>query len=189
MKRISFFLVAAICFLPATAPAQDPAVQERLNVLSAQIQDLIDARDAQNKRLEDLARQLRQLQDQQSQVNTNYASEDELRQLAAKLQEIDQKRRADNDHIIKELESLRRALSSPVPKSVAAPAPAPGGGAIPDQGYNYVIQSGDTLSAIVRAYRDKGIKVSVEQILKANPGLKADRLHVGEKIFIPAPQP
>jgi len=51
-----------------------------------------------------------------------------------------------------------------------------------------VIQSGDTLDAIVLAYREKSIKVTVAGILKANPGLKAERLIVGKKIFIPAPQ-
>jgi len=30
--------------------------------------------------------------------------------------------------------------------------------------------------------------VSTEQILKANPGLTAEKLRVGQKILIPAPQ-
>ena len=55
--------------------------------------------------------------------------------------------------------------------------------------FPYVIQSGDTLSAIVQAYKEKNIKVTAAQILNANPGLKAERLIVGTKIFIPAPQP
>jgi phage tail protein X len=58
-----------------------------------------------------------------------------------------------------------------------------------DKGFEYVIKSGDTLDAIVQAYKEKNIKVTVAQILKANPGLKAERLIVGKKIFIPAPQP
>jgi LysM repeat protein len=37
--------------------------------------------------------------------------------------------------------------------------------------------------------KEKNINVTVAQILKANPGLKADRLRVKQKIFIPAPQP
>jgi phage tail protein X len=52
-----------------------------------------------------------------------------------------------------------------------------------------VIKSGDTLDAVALAYREKNIKVTVAQILSANPGLKAGRLIVGKKIFIPAPQP
>jgi len=30
--------------------------------------------------------------------------------------------------------------------------------------------------------------VTTDDILKANPGLKAEKLKVGQKIFIPAPQ-
>ncbi len=58
-----------------------------------------------------------------------------------------------------------------------------------DKGFEYVIKSGDTLEAIVQAYREKNIKVTVSQIVNANPGLKPERLRVGQKIFIPAPQP
>ena len=53
----------------------------------------------------------------------------------------------------------------------------------------YVVQSGDTLDAIAQAYREKNIKVTVAQILNANPGLKPERMKVGQTIFIPAPQP
>jgi LysM repeat protein len=49
-----------------------------------------------------------------------------------------------------------------------------------------VIQSGDTLSSVVSAYRDKGVKITVEDVLKANPGVKPTSLRVGQKIFIPA---
>ena len=65
--------------------------------------------------------------------------------------------------------------------------PVAAGGA--EKGYDYVIQKGDTLSIIALAYREKGIKITSEQILKANPGLKPNSLRVGQKVFIPAPQP
>ena len=39
----------------------------------------------------------------------------------------------------------------------------------------------------MQAYREKNIKVTVKQIENANPGLKPERLKVGQKIFIPAP--
>ena len=55
--------------------------------------------------------------------------------------------------------------------------------------FPYTIQSGDTIDAIVAAYKEKDIKITVAQILAANPGLKADRLRVGQKIYIPAPKP
>jgi LysM repeat protein len=192
MKRISFFLTAALLVAPALLPAQDAAVEERLNKLTAHIQDLVDAKDAQNKRIEDLAKQLRELQDQQSKPNASYASQEDLKQLAVKLQEIDRKRQEDNDLIVKKIEGLGKSLSSSTrPAITPRPAASPADGAattLPDKGFEYVVQSGDTLSVIVKAYAEKNIKVTVDQILKANPGLKPEKLRVGQKVFIPAPQ-
>lgn len=43
--------------------------------------------------------------------------------------------------------------------------------------------------AIAKPDQDQGIKVTWDQILKANPGLEPKSLFVGRKIFIPAPVP
>ncbi len=56
-----------------------------------------------------------------------------------------------------------------------------------EKGFSYTIQSGDTLAIIVQACRGKNIEVSTEQIVKTNPGLRPERLKVGQKIWIPAP--
>jgi LysM repeat protein len=66
----------------------------------------------------------------------------------------------------------------------------PAGGSNPggkQSGYEYSIQRNDNLSIIAKAYRDQGIKVTTDQILKVNPGLDPKNLKVGQKIFIPAP--
>ncbi|MHB8520487.1 MAG: ankyrin repeat domain-containing protein [Limisphaerales bacterium] len=52
-------------------------------------------------------------------------------------------------------------------------------------GYTYRVQKGDTLSSILEAYRNRGIKVSTEDALRANPNLDPKRLRVGETILIP----
>lgn len=188
MKRISYLLVAALLAMPVVLRAQDPAVEERLNKISAQIQDLIDAKDAQNKRIEELARQLRVLQDQQNKPNATFATQDDLKQLAAKLQEIDQKRKEDSELIRNQLVSLGKTLSTTTRASAPPAAGDTRSSAATDRGhYEYVIESGDTLTAIAAAYKDKGIKISVDDILKANPGLKPERMSVGQKIIIPAP--
>jgi LysM repeat protein len=192
MKRISFFLMAALFVAPWISRGQDAAVEERLNKLSAQIQDLVEAKNAQNKRIEELARQIRELQEQQSKPNASYASQQDVSQLAGKLQEIDRKRQDDNELVLKKLEGLGRTLggsgkSSASNKSTASisDVAAPSGN---DKGFEYEIREGDTLKAIVLAYGEKNIKVTVDQILKANPGLKPEKLKVRQKIFIPAPQ-
>ena len=73
--------------------------------------------------------------------------------------------------------------SRPVAAAPADPGdPAP---SVPQKGYEYVVQVGDTIGLIAKAYREKGVHVSSTQILKANPGLEANKLYVGKKIFIP----
>jgi len=37
------------------------------------------------------------------------------------------------------------------------------------KGYEYIVKSGDTIAAIVAAYQQSGVKVTVNQVLKANP--------------------
>jgi LysM repeat protein len=189
MKQISFFAAALLLAAPLVGGAQDAATEERLNKLNAQIMDLVDAKDAQNKRIEELARQIRAMEEQQNKPNGAYASQEDVRQLAAKLQEIDRKRQDDNELIVKKLEGLGKTLgkSTSAPKA-AAPAAETSAPPVNDKGFEYEIKPGDSLWAIAQAYRAKNIKVTEEDILKANPGLKADRLRVGQKVFIPAPQ-
>jgi len=55
----------------------------------------------------------------------------------------------------------------------------------PQKGHEYQIQAGDSLSAIIKAFHEKGVKVTLSQVLKANPGLNANTLYVGKTIFIP----
>ena len=194
MKPIFLLMAALMLAGPARLCAQDAAVEERLNKLSAQIQDLIDAREAQNKRIEDLARQVRDLQDQQSKSGGTSASAEDLKQLAAKIQEVDDKRQQDNEHIVKEIEKLGKTLGAPASTSRSSRPSAPAGSTesgvastAPDKGhYEYTIHAGDTLSAIVKAWNGQGVRVTADEILKANPGLKERSLRVGQKIVIPA---
>lgn len=63
------------------------------------------------------------------------------------------------------------------------------GAASTQEGVWYVIQSGNTLNAIVNAHNDewkkKGKKTSLKLVQDANPGLKPASLRVGQKIFVP----
>lgn len=194
MKQFSFFLATAMLMAPAALRAQDAAVEERLNKLSAQIEDLIVAKDAQNKRIEELARAVREFQDQQQNKPTaNYASQDDLKKLAASLDKVDQSRRSDYETVVKSLEELRKVLTNAAkPAAVKPPVSSESGGdAAPqgsEKGYWHVIKSGDTISAVAKAYSEQGIKVTTDDILKANPGLKPESLAVGKKIWIPAPK-
>lgn len=194
MKKISILLVAGALSFTPLARAQDAAVEERLNKLNGSVQDLLAAQAVQQKRIADLAKDLENLREQSSKPTGNFASQEELRKFAEKLQEIDEKRVADNEKILKEIERLGRAGAATRTEKKATRTPpeaidkaGAGGGA--EKGFEYVIQSGDTLSTLALAYREKGINITSEQILKANPGLKPTSLRVGQKIFIPASAP
>jgi septal ring factor EnvC (AmiA/AmiB activator)/phage tail protein X len=197
MKRILFSVLLAACAACAVTTngrAQDAGAQQQLDKLYGQIQDLMAAQELQAKKLTALEKDIAELRDK---VNTpaatpDNASRDDLKSLAEKVQEIDRKRQDDRQLILKEIDKLGRATAAaPAPRIKPAPvAPAaeettaPAG---PQKGYEYVVQAGDTIGLIAKAYREKGVKVTYPQILKANPGLDANKLYVGKKVFIPDP--
>lgn len=186
MKRVSFFLAAALLISPAIARAQDAATEERLNKLSAQIQDLVDAKDSQERKIGELNRAVQALQQQVNKPTGNYASAEDVKHLADKLQEVDRKRIEDNEKIAKTLEGLGNKMIKVASAPVKPPAdPTPD---VSSKGYEYTIRSGDTLSTIVAAYRTKDIRVSVDQIVAANPGLDPAKMKIGQTIFIPQPK-
>lgn len=195
MKRISFLLVTlALCSAPGVR-AQDAATQERLDKLSGRIEDLTAAQEALKKQIGDLSRELESAREQSGKPNTSYARQEDLKSLAEAIKEVDRKRLDDAEKTHTELLRLRKVLEAPLPQPKKASVTAPKDTAVatspttPEKGFEYVIKSGDTLDAVALAYREKNIKVTVAQILNANQGLKAERLRVGQKIFIPAPQP
>ncbi|HLZ54705.1 MAG TPA: LysM peptidoglycan-binding domain-containing protein [Verrucomicrobiae bacterium] len=198
MKRflVSFLILS---FSLAAVRAQDDANQQQMDKLSGQIQDLQAAQLQQSKRIEALEKQISDLQGQLNQPSANTANSDDLKKLAEQVQEIDKKRQEDNDRVLKELERLEKSLGASSSGHRSAPDITPDitttpvrghpttGPSGPQNGYDYPVKSGDTLLAIVKAYRAQGIKVTTDQVLKANPGLDPKNMKVGQKIFIPAP--
>lgn len=176
----------AVSFL-GVARAQDAATEERLNKIAGHLEDLIARQTVLEKRVESLAREVSALREEAARPAGNFANQEDLKRLADALKQVDQKRLDDYDKIREELKKLgKTVLSAPLPKRSPPELSAdkPSG---PEKGYEYVVQSGDTLSAIVQAYRDKNIKITTDQVLKANPGLVPARMRVGQKLFIPAP--
>jgi len=189
MKRISLWVLIGT-FAVFTVRAQDAATQQQMDKLSGQIQDLLEAQAQTGKRIDALNREISELRDKVNtpQVNDS-ASRDDLKSLAAQVQEIDKKRQNDRDLILKEIEKLGKvAASAPVtPSRKSTPKPpaddtAP---ATPQKGYDYVVKEGDTLGLIVKAYKDQGVKVTKAQVIAANPKMNPNILIPGKKIFIP----
>ncbi len=193
MKKISLWLFI-LAFTTVAARAQDAELTERLNKVEGYVQDLQVAQRDQKEQIQALEKEIADLRDKLNQpaVN-NSASADDLQKLAGQVQELAKKQQADNDQIVKTLDKLGKISASPAvshkppPSIEPATAPDNSNGSGKQNGYWYPVQNGNTLSAIVKAYRDQNppIKVTVDQILKANPGLDPKNLPVGKKIFIP----
>ena len=196
MRKISLWLFI-FTFTVFAARGQDAATQQQIDKLSGQIQDILVTQETQTKRLDALEKQISDMGDKLNQpaAANDSASADDLKKLAAQVQEIDKKRQDDNELILKQIEKLAKVGGGSVAghksASGTSPAAASGGStpgaAGPQKGYDYTVASGDTVSAIAKAYRAQGVKVTTAQILAANPGLDATKLYVGQKIFIPDP--
>ena len=190
MKRILFSAIFTV-FVAGTVLAQDTGTQQQLDKLSGQIQDLLAAQEQQSKQLTALQKDISELREKVNTPQVDAASRADLTSLAEKVQEVDKKRQADRELILKQLELLGKgAAVAPVKNKIKTPVtpvaddPTP---ATPQKGYEYIVKAGDSLSAIAKAYRDQGVKVTLTQILKANPGLDPTKLYVGKKVFIPDP--
>ncbi len=191
MKRMAMvMMVGGLCWLPV-ARAQDAATEEKLNKLSGQVADLTAGQESLRKHIDNLLKEIESVREQANKPTGNYASVEDLNRLRDALKEVDRKRLEDGEKVRSELLNLRKALLSQPAGTKKPPAVTPQDNPAadkPQKGFEYVVQPGDTLSAIVQGCREKNIKVTVEQILQANPGLKAERLRAGQKVFIPGPQ-
>jgi len=202
MKRISFLMVILALGMSPGVRGQDAATEERLNKLNGTIADLRESQEALKKQIERLAKEIESLRELSAKPTGNYASVEDLKKLAKSVEEVDRKRTDDYEKIDAKLLKLKKLLESPVsPKKGAATSATDAGSdkagtekaaadkpAGDDKAFPYVIKKGDTLDAIVLAYKEKNIKVTVDQILKANPGLVPEKMKTGQKIWIPAPQ-
>ena len=212
MKRVLY--LSALCLIAATlflrgqdSPAPSAQVsrqeaEENYKSLEGKVQSLIDTQEVQAKKMADLAAQIRDLRETASKPAGNFATPDDLKHLADAINKVDQDRVADNEKIMKELARLQKLLNAPVsaPRhkpSTDTPDPGPtpttstGNNNKTDDtgpGYWYEIKSGDNFHKIAALYTQQGIKVTPEQIEKANPKVKPTELIVGKKIFIPSAQ-
>jgi LysM repeat protein len=200
MKRFLWLrcVVGMGCLVTVLAVAQDQSSsaaalakrdydEERYKSLEADVRALQSSNEALQKRLADLGDDLRGVREELAKKPSDAVTHDELNAFEKKLREVNDKREADTRLILDKLEKLAKAPPQPLPLPEPTPLPETNAPAKPVKGYEYEIKPGDYLSAIVEAYRKEGIKVTLDQVLKANPGLNPQKLKVGKKIIIPDP--
>jgi LysM repeat protein len=194
MKRFLLILMAAVSFggwawaqdaAAVAANAEQEYTKEQIKRLNATVEELLAAQLAMQKRLATLIEEMEGLREELALAKknaANAASLEDLKRLAQNVQELDHRREADKKQILEALQKLAAKAPQVSREPTNPPARAP---THKEKGYEYEVQDGDTLSTIVAEYRKQGVKVTVEQVLKANPNLKPNRLIVGKKIFIP----
>ncbi len=173
----------------AAAAAARQDAEERYRHLSATLEELQATLEAQRRRIDTLAGELKSFRDETARTSHDAVTREEFKDYAEKLRELAQKQDADRKLILDEIHKLAKA---PVgrPSERKPEAEPPKAASKPDKeetGYEYVIKDKDTVSAIVVACRERGVKVTVKQVLEANPKVNPNRLIPGQKIFIPAP--
>ncbi len=187
-RTLGWFLIPVAGLLCPLSPAraqEDPAAAqdaliERQKVMKAADQlDLIVQQNAQ------LQQDLAQMKERVKKLETDNA---ELKRL---LDEQAKAQARDKEALLKEVSKIVAAGSKetkPV-KEAKTDAPATGSksgdSAAAEQGYEYTVLAGQSLWAISKAYQEKGVNVSVEDIRKANNLAPNQPLKTGQKLFIP----
>lgn len=162
--------------------------------------------DAREERLKLMraADQLDALQNQSEQTGTKLASleetvtklEKENGQLRSKLSKLEdqlsalQQAQAEQQKTI--LAEIKKLLKDQKPSSAptaAQPSTDSNTSSVPvgdsEQWYMHVVEKGQTLSAIAKAFREQGVDVTVEDIRKANKIKKDNLIQVGQTLYIP----
>ena len=182
------------------AAASRQEAQENYNTLKGHVDDLLAAQADQERKIQALAKEIADLREQMGKPTANnYATRDDLKTLADAIKDVDAKRVADNEKMLNEISRQIARLGKasaqlPPPRSVdhsvdRTVAADPGTGPkTSDEGFWYEIKPNDTFSKVAAAYREQGVKVTSDQIAKANPGVDSAKLKVGQKIFVPAPK-
>jgi predicted RNase H-like nuclease (RuvC/YqgF family) len=192
-------LVSQSAATNAAAVAEAQGFDEKFKQLAADIDSLRAANETIRDKLSALHDEIQQVRTEQARLASNAISADDLKPLAAKIEEVDKKRIADKDEIADQVKQTAVRLGRLITDSSGAAPGKPVSNPPPvnvtattGQGYNYTVVKGDILPAIVSAYNAKfkemGMKtIRQKQVEDANPTVNWSRLQVGQVIIIPQP--
>ena len=194
MKRL---LVLGLIFwvsnlsTPTTTSAQGASLETRAlsedyRRLQSQLADLLEAHNALKSELSKLRSEVRQLRAQAATKDPSAATRSDLEGLAKSIREVDRKRVQDKDLIIREMQAFLQTGKT----EFKPPSPA----SRSEKGFDHVVESGQTISAIIAAYNSKlkeqGVikRITLKSVLDANPKLNPRTMRIGQSLFIPDPR-
>jgi LysM repeat protein len=186
---------------PAAVAAERENTEANFKQVNVKIELLQEALSSQQRRIGALVNEIHTLREEMDRMksrNEFAATQESIKRLAEKIEEVDKKRRDDNELVLAQLKAIGKGLSKPATQKEPAPPPSnprpddpvpPPTDKPPENGYVYKIKDNDTLVKIVKDLNAQGFKVSQKQIMDANPKVNWTRLRIGQAIFIPQPAP
>jgi LysM repeat protein len=182
-----------LCAVPQVT-AQNPAaqaaiiqeIQDGYQRLKADVEDLQTVQAKLERQILALTEEVYSLREELAKAREELTQSDTVAQLAERVRKIEQDRVRDRDEIVEQLKKLRSLL---VDQPARPRGPVGTSRSASERGYVHVVREGETLSEIVKAYREAGVKVTVDDVLSANENLRPRFLQVGQEVFIPKPSP
>jgi TolA-binding protein len=187
---------------------------EEFKRLAGEVADLRDANAAHIRRISQMQKEidalreaLRESQERATAKMGDFATREDLKKIAEKIQEVDQRRESDRKLILEEFEKLGKTLAqAPVvekperktsrkkekepEKESNNDAPAQ-----PIEGtfYPYKVKKGERLADIIKAYntalqKEGRPSISLESVKRANPKVNINRIYEGQEILLPVPE-
>ena len=178
------------------AAAERQEAEERYKRMTADIEDLKTTVQSLQQRLNEQRTEIRRLNEEIVRLGANkeVVTREDYKHLADKIREVDERRIADNEKLLEKVtaEFARLGKSLTTPQKPALPSPEPAKQRetkdpkpVSDKGYEYTIRDRDHPRVISQALAQKGVKVTVQQLIDANPTVDWTKLRIGQKIFIP----
>jgi DNA repair exonuclease SbcCD ATPase subunit len=183
---------------PAAIAAAREEAEANFKEIRAKMEQLEDGLRKQQSRITTLVDEIHALREEVDRLKTrneSAATQESIKRLAEKIEEVDKKRIADSELVSKKLAALGkevvRTISAkepvaPPPVKNEKPASATPAGA-PEKAFEYKIKDGDTLSRIVNDLRAQGWKITQKQVMDVNPGVNWSKLRIGQTVYIPQP--
>jgi len=193
-------------------------VGERIQRLTAAVESLELSLASQKRQIDALGNEVHKMRDEMSrqgdslrQSNSQRPWADDMKRLADAISEVDRKRAADGEQVVRVLNDLKRAVaaSTEIPKPSKAAAggrAAPGRGGStepaaekggdkpaekpPEKALEYVLERGQRLSEVVGSFNEEAKKqgyktLTVSQVMKFNDIKDDKRIREGTKILLP----
>jgi LysM repeat protein len=183
----TLLLASAACGNPAE---REEAERERQKILRAADQMEILQAQSENREREfsKLKAEVAELQTALDEAKKELSHrKNEYEALKAALEKSETNRAEERKVLLNEIGKLvagAKATKNSEPKPVKT-EPKNDEPVAQEKGYHHTVESGESLWAIVQAYREQGVTVTVDEVRKANNLNKNNALKTGQTLFIP----